>query len=514
MKFRILFTYLFLLLIGTTTLQAQKKIGVFIHGFQGGKEKWVETSLAPQNMIGSDGVLDGYVALDYETLDLKSQNQDVLFQKLRSQIRNNTCVFDPSYLGNDSNCRPETQTIHINESNSNNYIFFGHSLGGLVARTLYREFKTYTNMNIVGVINIGGPVQGSGAVEVERSRMDYIFGLMEDRFDDAWDVRSPVIDAFVLRWAGSNTITRLDSVPEYLVEVRDSALGYVDHIIETNAADLIGRNGHIIGLININRDKNNLNEHPENYLSIIGAEKELIPIRIAGHIYSDSEEIQSEQNSISKYNSFLNYFNVHITAYNAEYQLQRVLYINCLLTFGFLNDASCREIRDRRDRAEEKREIWEDAKIEAESIDAYWGELIDSYWLEPFTYQEYIPPCPDNGGEIPGPILDLQIPNESTCSSNPNGEWVTRTAYIKHADKSDGVVNTESVLWSAGDSFDDSHNEYFADTGEDGGYNHFELRNYERGYDLERSNGTYVFRKGQIAPQFEFMREWVNDLNN
>ena len=87
------------------------------------------------------------------------------------------------------------------------------------------------------------------------------------------------------------------------------------------------------------------------------------------------------------------------------------------------------------------------------------------------------------------------------------------TTYIKHADKSDGVVNIHSALWSADDAFDDLNNEYFDDSGEAGGYNHFELRNYKRGYDLERSDGTFVFRKGHIAPQFEFMRDWVELLN-
>jgi pimeloyl-ACP methyl ester carboxylesterase len=499
--------------LGTTNVLAQKKIGVYIHGFQGGSEKWTDESLAPQNMIGSNGVLDGYVALDYETLDLDGTNRNAFLQKMINQIRNNTCVYDPTFTDNDYNCRPEIQFIGNNELNNNTYILFGHSLGGLVARVFYRELKTYTNMNIKGIINIGGPVQGSGAVEVDRSRIEYLFGVMEERFEDAWAVRSPLVNAFVFRWSGENTITQLDSVPEYLVQVRDSALGYVDHIIETNAADLIGRDGHIISLINVNMDKNDINEHPENYLSIIGAEKELIPVRIAGHIYSDVEDLQSEQNSINEYNNFLGYFNGHITAYNLEYITQKASYIACLSTLGLFHGASCRQIRDRRDRAEERREIWKDAKIEAENIDTYWGELIDSYWLEPFSYQEYIPPCPEDG-EIPGPMLNLQIPTPINCSPNPFGEWVTRTAYIKHADKSDGVVNTESVLWNEGDSFNDLNNRYFDDLGEEGGYNHFELRNYKRGYDLERSDGSYVFRKGDIAPQFVFMRAWISDLDN
>lgn len=137
--------------------------------------------------------------------------------------------------------------------------------------------------------------------------------------------------------------------------------------------------------------------------------------------------------------------------------------------------------------------------------------------IEPFTYQEYIPPCPDNSGEIPGPILDLQIPIETTCSSNPNGEWITKTTYIKHADKSDGVVNIYSALWSADDGFDDLNNSYYPDVLlndnglDEGGFNHFELRNYERGYQLKDGN-TIVFEKGERSPQYGKIYEWLDLL--
>ncbi len=126
--------------------------------------------------------------------------------------------------------------------------------------------------------------------------------------------------------------------------------------------------------------------------------------------------------------------------------------------------------------------------------------------------RDYIPPGSVNG-EIPGPMLDLQIPTETTCSSNPNGEWRTHTTSIKHADKSDGVVNIHSALWSSDDSFDnDPNNSYFSDLGEDGGYNHFELRNYERGYDLKRADGTYVFEKGDRADQYDKIYQWLDLL--
>ena len=84
---------------------------------------------------------------------------------------------------------------------------------------------------------------------------------------------------------------------------------------------------------------------------------------------------------------------------------------------------------------------------------------------------------------------------------------VTRTGYIKHADKSDGVVNIHCVLWSAEDGFDnDPNNSYFSDLGDEGGYNHFELRNYERLYTLPG-----VFNKGDRNPPMEELQKWIDN---
>ena len=97
---------------------------------------------------------------------------------------------------------------------------------------------------------------------------------------------------------------------------------------------------------------------------------------------------------------------------------------------------------------------------------------------------------------------------------NNQGAMLTRSDYIKHADKSDGVVNIHSVLWSADDEFGDLNNLYFDDVPVDGGYNHFELRHYERPYTLPG-----VFNKGDVNPPMQRLREWINggyeiDANN
>lgn len=107
--------------------------------------------------------------------------------------------------------------------------------------------------------------------------------------------------------------------------------------------------------------------------------------------------------------------------------------------------------------------------------------------------------------------------NNEECSSNPNGELVTRMKKIQIPDKNDGVINIHSGLWSENDNFDDLHNIYMKDVEinekglDEGGYNHFELRNYERAYKLEE-NGQVVFSIGDENESMKEAKEWLQQV--
>ncbi|MBO6795211.1 MAG: hypothetical protein JJ895_14995 [Balneolaceae bacterium] len=196
MKLRILFIYFFLLL-GTTTLHAQKKIGVYIHGFQGGIEKWSQESLAPEKLILSDHILDQYVLLSYETGELESDNRLSLLNKFIDQIKNKTCT--PSSNGDCTFEEPNLQT--------DQFILIGHSLGGLVARVLYPALVNHpinpsNNVNVVGVISIGSPMQGTGAANVTTDDVSAVFTSLENKLEDAWEIRSSVIDKVITKGLG------------------------------------------------------------------------------------------------------------------------------------------------------------------------------------------------------------------------------------------------------------------------------------------------------------------------
>ncbi|MCP9292257.1 hypothetical protein [Gracilimonas sediminicola] len=71
MKYLNTILILVLSLLALENVYAQKKIGVFIHGFQGSSEKWTDVSEVPENWEGE--IIDGFAAVDYETPELKDE---------------------------------------------------------------------------------------------------------------------------------------------------------------------------------------------------------------------------------------------------------------------------------------------------------------------------------------------------------------------------------------------------------------------------------------------------------
>jgi hypothetical protein len=103
-------------------------------------------------------------------------------------------------------------------------------------------------------------------------------------------------------------------------------------------------------------------------------------------------------------------------------------------------------------------------------------------------------------------------PIDGNCSQTQEGEYRYETYSVQVPDKNDGVVNVHSVVWSKGDNLESTHNFYMNDTDEDGGYNHFELRNHDRAYTLKRNDGSIIFSKGEENPAMERAAEWLEGL--
>jgi pimeloyl-ACP methyl ester carboxylesterase len=491
---------------------AQKKIGVFIHGFNGSGDKWTIASKAPEELKLS-GIIDDYVVFNYRSEELIDDfSREQMFTRFVGQMLQKGTLTDE-------------------------WILLGHSLGGLVSRVLYPEFRNF-GFNVTSIISIGGPSQGAAATDVDTTLIRSELNRLRDDFRLATDHEWPLLSFFLdvgnvlnflflqlptLGDSEPSVRTALNKLPNMIEIARDSALGYANYVLESNASDLIGINGSIITDINL-YPETYIPEHPENFLSIIGAEKDPTPIRMANHIFT-SDENNDEIENLSELNTldydYLKRNKDHWGNVAARWNLCAWFSSNC---------------RSSRDAANIKKSYWNTARNNLHSLGTVWITIINSYRFEEVSYQVFIPPCEDDNG-MPGPILDI-IPNEPDpygCSQYPNGHYETFNSTVKIADKNDGVVNIHSVLWSDDDSFNnienDPNNQYFPDVvidnnGNDvGGWNHFELRHYWRPYSLP-GNGSdgYAFKKGgrnpngttfgDKNPSMEFVENWIRDLKS
>ncbi|MEO9884943.1 MAG: hypothetical protein ABJR05_12090 [Balneola sp.] len=478
---------------------AQDKIGVFIHGFQGSPEKWTEVSGVPQEWTtGETSILDDFVALGYET-------EELLTEQAREKL-----------LGDFISEMLDGGKRSLND----NWIIISHSLGGLVARDLYPALKA-TGFNIVAVVSIGGPSQGTLATNPNQTFIDERLTTMRNKIKAALDKEISTVGSAVkyLDWfKGTNISATIDSIPSFLVTARDSALGYTNEIVEHNVHTQIGPEGEVIKRIN-GYPKNNITLHPPNYLSVIGAEKNKTPIRIAGQIFDGDPLLKDEVEMTKQFSNLrTKYFQLHEDLYHISFNYHYGKNLTCragLRWFDLWN--KCQPHEDNFKRERRYRELWKTAKQELDQIDNIWSKIINSNNLVKHTITEYIPECDAGGEEGPLPgfegFLDIeQLPYGRVCSSNPGGEFIQTDYFYPVPDKNDGVVTTKSVLWDKNHTFNDDYNQYNSDVPHDGGYNHFELRNLERAYDLKDNGSAKGFSEGDLNPAMEDVRIWLKAL--
>ncbi|MCH2450694.1 MAG: GPI inositol-deacylase [Gracilimonas sp.] len=474
----------------SSEIHAQKKIGVFIHGFQGNAEKWTAESGVPQAWIsGQNSALDDYVALNYETTDLMTATSRA--NLLSNFINSLQAKGDP-----------------VNDQ----WILIGHSLGGLVARDLYPSLRAY-NFNIVAAISVGGPSQGAMATNVDKGQISYRLNLMKQRIEDAYAKKIHFLDLAVdILDLVNNTsnASKIAAIPDYLEIVRDSALGYASHIVEQDVKNLIGPEGSVISRIN-SYSANNAQLHPPNYLAVIGAEKDKAPVRMAGYIFDVDPSLKDEVKMLEQVDNLRNdYFKLHEDLYDLSFNINYGANLTCRIQHPLDLWNKCQPFEDAFKRDRRYRELWKTAGNEIDQIGNIWSTFINAYRIKEISYQEFIPPCPDE--DDPFPIMYDVLANieiiEQDCSNSPNGEYRTKYMQMLVSDKHDGVVTTYSGLWHDDDSFGDLNNRLFDDVPADGGYNHFELRNHKRAYTLPGQ-----FNEGDVNPSMLFARNWLNDLN-
>jgi pimeloyl-ACP methyl ester carboxylesterase len=450
----------------SSNLYAQRKIAVFVHGFEGNGQKWLTASKVPQGFLNNRTISD-YVILQYETEELSTkESQKELLDRFAQQMR---AVGNPA---------------------SDEWILIGHSLGGIVSRLLYPAFRNI-GFNVKAVVSVGGPLQGARATDVNLRYINSEFNRLKREFKKATDHEYWTV-TFAINFASlfsSNSPRKiLNSIPDKLDIARDSVLGMAKLIKNTDAKALIGLNGSLIKTIN-SYPSTNYDVHPEHYLSVGGAEKTPIPFRLASYIFTPNQQ-GDEYMVVKQLNTFENkYLSKNVD----KWRRLAKRYHWCRFK------KSCRRSRDAANR---KKGYWETARTSFNNLTTVWSTMINSYRLVNKSYQVYLPSCLDRPHE--GLMFDLEL-KEKDCVNGP-GRWVTRYTTIQVPDKNDGVVSLHSTLWNANHQIGDYRNLYLSDQGLDGGYNHYELYHHKRSYTLPG-----VFNKGKENPPMQKVENWIKN---
>lgn len=435
---------------------------LFIHGFQGSDESW-SGSGTPDDWVNA-GIIDGYALLNYDTDDLTSAaGQASLIQQIATKMGQQ----DPSGSGD--------------------WIIVGHSMGGLVARAGYHELvnnPATAHFNIKAILTVGTPHQGSRATHVSLdSRPGYInVGPVLDEFSDL--LLDPINDvhgavALLTNLFSPDALDQLEDA-DSLMEVAVNELEYFENAsVSDTIKNVIGLNGSLIQDLNSGQM-----DEPDNVRSVFGSEKKFIVVRAANELKESGNG--NELSTINNFDDIRWFYRANANAWD----FQEFLY-NLQLKFGSAANAR------------RKRDSWNRGRNTLDNVDGYWGEVIDSYYINWVTLPQYVlTECANTDPSEPGQLPDPNTP-EFDC-------WELQ--YIPTpfalATKNDVIIGPEYAVWNPNEDPDilNGVNYYYDDVPADGGYNHFELRRYKRAYTLPG-----VFNLGDLAPPMNEAAIWLED---
>lgn len=471
---------LVLILVATSTVNAQEKYALFIHGFGGDESSWVGPDIQVPQQWKAEGIITDYIAISYETSKLGSkESQAALLNSIG--LKMNTMAA------------------------TGEWIIVGHSLGGILARVAYNYLKlspAFAHLNITAITTVGTPSQGANSAHVALTSLSGYKNVAPElnAFKKLVVDPLPYIHSISGAWASSfvdNFFEQIDNLPPMLDEVFEYLAKEVNTSTAIPAKDLIGR-------VNLNGNNENsliflINQpdylKPAHIRSIIGAEKQFTVVRSISEI----KKIGNERSTLSAYNSLIGFYNNNAGWWDAQ-----AFWESVVLKFG-----SAKSSR-------RKRDLWNKGHAELNNIDKRWGSIIDAYKYIPTEQVLLVPDgqC-DNGGGPVGiyNIQQTEIPADYTCISGVLYKITIQKFYVLVATKNDGLLTPESCVWDPGSSLTNNpKNHYYDDVSADGGYNHFELKRYKRNYESKDVNLNTVFRVGDYAPPMRDAARWI-ELN-
>ncbi|MEX2603166.1 MAG: alpha/beta hydrolase, partial [Gracilimonas sp.] len=381
-----------------STYSLSQDYALFIHGFEGSAESWINSGTPNDWKIAN--IIDDYVVVSYQTSELKTSTGQ---QQVISRIVSKMVQKDPT--------------------GSANWILVGHSMGGLVARAGYDKIKNNSStqhFNIKAVITVGAPNQGARATAVS---LEPVSGYKNVQ---------PVLNTFVQRtteplgdvhqWVGSLTslaapdaLSQLEKAPELIEDAINKIKYFENASVSNNIKDVIGVNGSLIQDINSGQFS-----EPSFKRSIIGAEKRFIIVRSANEILGNNSG--NEYSTLQNFDDIRWFYKANANAWDTQQIMETILWQ--------FNKA--KESRRKRDR-------WNRGRTALDNIDNTWGIMIDSYKTEYTTIYTWDYVCS-------GTIFNPPIPPDPY--SDPCWEQVPHNVSYDVPTKNDVIVGPDYAVWS------------------------------------------------------------------
>ncbi len=456
---------------------------MLIHGFESDQTSW-ESKLSGADLL-LNTVIDDTAYFNY---DIKTQSFNTILSNLTSQILTRNTLGDK-------------------------WLIIGHSLGGILARTIEPTLRINSNFDLVGILTIGTPHQGAPAADVTTNDAS---GFLTDWHDDVAAGPAAGNHALVntllavLQLYGIDNAALANDLPDLLMDAKLEGDDWVKLANAYDADDLLGPMSSTINNLN------NVTTHSE-YRSIIGAERSPTIMRWS----SEMDVFFSSYNETEVMDAFDNLellYSTNESAYRANYA-----YLDYLCWFEWFPgiDDVCDEADERKIQAD----AWEKGVTAWQNIDTKWSQAIGggqplsyhqvSVWHPPYYTCGY--QCIDmssvSDGSFDFEVLFSAQGGDVDCWYScwtEEGYFESRTVAVLASSKNDGLIQPNAALWKDTDdwtpnSLEDMHSQrnfYYSDTESNGGWNHSEMMRYSRIYD-EPDDGT-------MTPPLSRNINWIN----
>ena len=482
--------------------QTRKTYALFISGY--GKDIWIDSG-TPQDWK-SRGIIDDYAILDAVVLERLGQLSNIEVQSIDDLS---------TYLGSRTDeLIYELTNLYVQGANAD-VIVVGHSAGGLLARALTSIVDNYgiplaygkgTWRPNIRTVTVATPHQGArifnrdaqGTADIINSWLSVI-----ERPTSEICGGIAIVAAGAQAALSINLLDELRSIGDRLEEaasLTQTGAGYIDGtnaIVPWSASLKPG--GQIVRGINRLPD-------PSAYISVYGAEKSRIPIRLLSEL-PGSVLGSTESASLNRYESLRSYFALQRDCWNAA----AATYYASL--FFAWNGPGARKNANR----------WKEGERRLKAVDDMWADAIDSYTTETRTGTRKVKVCEPvyDDGSTPtyAPIDDVPMMREQMALRDCNRfespyEYQTYTYTVRVETKNDGIMGPQYGTWkkSQMNRYDVRSstssaqvNAYFSDVPADGGYNHMEIRRSKRAY------STDAFNKGDRTPPFGRIEQWETE---